>query len=300
MTTPRYCPKGSTYFISKRCWTGLRLLSPLPGVNQAFGYCLALATERCGIKLHGFIVMSNHWHGLVTDPEGRIDEFLCLLHSLVARTVNQLRERTDGLWSRRPTSLVRLETADSIMRSLTYLYTNPVAAELTRTGRAWPGLRGVVGVPGAHSGIQTRPKRFFQRDGPCPERARLSLTFPRAFVDDEASFCEKLRESIEARQSEIQARLKAEGRPFLGATAVRRQRWDGRSRKQPKRSRLSPTVASRDTEHRIHMLVQRAIFLQRYREAMSAWQSGQNPVVFPDGTVQMRRFPGVLIRAPDA
>lgn len=300
MTAPRYCPKGSTYLITRRCWTGLLLFSPQPWVPRVFGYCLALAAERYGIELHGFMVMSNHWHGLVTDPRGEIGKFLCDLHSLVARAINQGRKRTDGVWSRQPTSLVRLETEDSVIRSLTYLYTNPVTAELTHTGHAWPGLRGLIGVLGAHTGTQKRPKDFFQHDGPCPEEVFLRLTLPGTLVTDEAAFRERLLGSIASRESEVQAQLKKEGRSFMGARAVQRQRWDRRPGEKLKRSWLSPTVASLDPERRIHMLRQRAIFLARYREALAEWKRGQYPVVFPEGTVQMRSFPGVLIRAPGA
>lgn len=300
MTAPRYCPKGATYLISKRCLMGMNLLAPQPGIRQIFGYCLALASQRYGVQLHGFMVMSNHWHGVVSDPKGQIDRFLCQLHSLVARAVNQLRGRTDSLWERRATSLVRLETAEDVLRKLVYLHTNPVTAELTHTGDAWPGLRGVVGGSGAHTGTLTRPKRFFQEDGPCPESVRLELTYPDALVDDVASFRETLRESIKAREGEVQADVRDGGRFFLGATAVRRQRWDARPGKKLRKSRLSPTVAAQDLARRIHMLGQRATFLERYREALCEWKRGHHPVVFPEGTVQMRRFPGVLIRAPGA
>jgi hypothetical protein len=39
------------------------------------GYCIALAAGRHGIAQHSVMVMSNHWHALLTDSDGGVTEF---------------------------------------------------------------------------------------------------------------------------------------------------------------------------------------------------------------------------------
>jgi len=300
LTLPRLARPGATYLVTRRCWNGSFFLVPRPVVTNAVGYCLAVAANRYGIRLHAFVVMSNHWHAVLTDTETRIDEFLCYVHSLVARVLNLNHGRRDGFWSRRPTSLVCLETADAVMRALVYVHTNPVKAGLTRSGVEWPGLRGLVTHTTGHTGVQERPKRFFRYGGPCPLRSRLRLTMPPQFAHAPEAFRAQLQAAVRQRENQVRSAMKENGKPFMGISAIRRRRWDTRPPKDISKSRVSPTVASRDKDHRIHMLRERAKFLQQYRDAYRAWRGGRDKVEFPPGTLKMRYFPGVTVRKPDA
>ncbi len=299
MTLPRFAPPGTTYTVTRRCWDGLFCLVPRPWVKRVFGYCLALAAHRYDIGLHGFDVMSNHWHGVLTDPYGQVDRFMSHLHGLTARAINVGHGRRDGFWSRQPASLVRLETEEAVMEALVYVHTNPVKAGLTHRGDLWPGLRGLYAHTTDHAGTQKRPKKFFRRNGPCPERVSLKLTMPPQFTCDRETFRKRLAEAVREREEEICEEMKRDGRTFMGARAAQRQRWDRKPAKPLKRSRVSPTVKSRDVERRVHMLRERAIFLQQYQEAYAAWCRGDGSVVFPAGTLKMKRFPRVRIRGPD-
>jgi putative transposase len=295
MTTVRNCPSGDTYFITRRCFSGLMMLTPKPWVVRLFGYCLAVSAERHGIELHAYTVMSNHWHGVLTDPEGRLSDFLCHLHSLLARALNQGRGRTDGVWSRQPTNLVRVWDADSLLEKMTYVITNPVKAGLTSTSEEWPGLRGAVGVRGAMCGIQKKPKNFFKGSGPCPAEVNLRLTPPSLWAADPEGYRRRLLALIATKEEAVRATMKKERRGFLGRREAQRQRWDRRPKKSLKRSVVVPRVAASDAGLRVAMLREEAVFQSRYRDALKLWKEGVRPVVFPEGTVKMRNYPGVVI-----
>ena len=88
MSLPREILPNSTYLVTRRCTQRQFLLKPCTVINQIFLYCLALALARTGVVVHAFVVLSNHYHAVVTDPEGKLPEFLAYFHRLVATCVN--------------------------------------------------------------------------------------------------------------------------------------------------------------------------------------------------------------------
>ena len=108
MTWPRRIVPGTTYLLTRGCTQRRFMLVPRGLVPKRFGYCIALAAKRHGILVHAVTVMSNHWHGLVTDPHGRIPEFCRDVHSLAARALNAHLGRWEALWSSQRLSLVEL------------------------------------------------------------------------------------------------------------------------------------------------------------------------------------------------
>ena len=54
-----------------------------------FLYALANAAASSGVKVIGFVVMSNHYHIIVFDPHGRIADFTHHLNTHLARSFNQ-------------------------------------------------------------------------------------------------------------------------------------------------------------------------------------------------------------------
>ena len=76
MSKPRRVLPGSTYLITRRCLGRQFLLRPSRDVNQVFLFCLAHSARMCGIEVHAFCVLSNHYHLVVTDPLARLPEFM--------------------------------------------------------------------------------------------------------------------------------------------------------------------------------------------------------------------------------
>jgi REP element-mobilizing transposase RayT len=175
----------------------LFLLDPDPVVVAAFMAALRLAAWRCGVELLGVCQMSNHYHLVVHDPEGRYPEFVAWLNARMTRRINAHRGRKDTLWEARQTSVVELGDADAVLEALAYIHLNPLAAGLVEEASEW-------------AGVLTGPEDYLPRtDGSglqlCvpPTHARLG---PAAFAD-------LLRARIDARARWLRAAGAGRGRP---------------------------------------------------------------------------------------
>jgi REP element-mobilizing transposase RayT len=87
MTLPRQVVAGRTYLISRRCTQRQFLLRPDAMAEQIYLYCLAEASQRYDITLHGFIGMSNHQHLLVRDNHANFPDFLAHLHKMISKAM---------------------------------------------------------------------------------------------------------------------------------------------------------------------------------------------------------------------
>ena len=99
MTAPRQVLPGSIYMVTRRCAQGQFLLSPSALVNQVFLYCLAYAAQFSGVQVVAFVCLSNHWHAIVTDVEGRLSDFMAQLNRLVGKCINTSLGRFESLLS---------------------------------------------------------------------------------------------------------------------------------------------------------------------------------------------------------
>jgi REP-associated tyrosine transposase len=117
-------------------------LRPSRLTNQLIEYCLGLAAERTGVEIHAVCVMSNHWHGVVTDPEGRLPEFLERFHRLLAKAQNASLGRWENLWSSDKLSVVWLVTEQDVLDKMAYTLANPTTAGLVKSPDEWPGVIG--------------------------------------------------------------------------------------------------------------------------------------------------------------
>ena len=140
MTLPRQILPGTTYFVTRRCSEQRFFLNPSPKTNAIFAFCLAWAAKVYGIQLHAFCVMSNHWHAVLTDPYGRLPQFMEHVHKYVAKCLNLSLMRQESLWSSHGYSAVVLPTEVEVLDKMVYTLGNPVKAGLVQKARDWPGL----------------------------------------------------------------------------------------------------------------------------------------------------------------
>ena len=155
MSLPRYIVPGVTYLLTRRCFGRQFLLRPSAEVNQIFEFCLAVAAARSGCEVHAYCVLSNHYHLVVTDPDGKLPVFMHWLNEYVAKCVNSVLGRWESFWAPGSYSQVSLADEEDVMAKLVYTMTNPVSAGLAvlRIGRAFGclsprDLRDASPVPG--------------------------------------------------------------------------------------------------------------------------------------------------------
>ena len=119
--------------------------------------------------------MSNHWHGVVTDPFARLPEFLEHFHRLLAKAQNASLGRWENLWSSDKTSVVLLVSDDDVLEKMAYTIANPTAAGLVRSPREWPGV--ITTRIGERCTVDM-PDVFFDPEGSLPETVALEFTRP--------------------------------------------------------------------------------------------------------------------------
>jgi hypothetical protein len=264
------------------------LIKPSPLTNQIVSYCLAVTARQTGVLLHAVCFMSNHWHGVLTDPSARLPEFLERFHRLFARAQNASLGRWENLWSSDKPSIVRLVDDADILEKMAYTIANPTAAGLVHSPHAWPGI--VTHHLGESSTV-TMPDTFFDPQGPLPHRLRLELTRPPIYPDLSLSeLGRKLERAIERHVRDAHERLQNRGKSFLGAKAVLRQAFRATPTTSELRRNPHPRIAARRTPERVHALRQLVAFVKRYRDAWHAWRAGRRDVIFPAGTYALRIY----------
>ncbi|MFH1468416.1 MAG: hypothetical protein ABIO70_28765 [Pseudomonadota bacterium] len=297
MSRPRQILPGSTYLVTRRCAQRLFLLRPSRTVNQVFAFCTAVAAQKFGLLVHSLTVLSNHFHAVLTDPQGNLPRFMAWLDLFVAKALNADYGRWENFWAPGSYSAVRLVTQDDVLAELVYCLTNPVAAGLVARAHKWPGLTTAALRPG-NTISAARPERFFRDKGPLPESAVLQITRPPGFdhlSDDQ--FFDLLEQHVAEREDQIRSDFRSQGRRFAGVHALRRLKpTDSPNTREPRR-KLNPRIACKDPGRRVEALDQLKAFETAYREALLRWRAGDKEVQFPLGTYYLRLHAGVKCRS---
>ena len=185
MSLARPIVPGRVYLITRRCSERRFFLRPDHKTNQAFVYCLADAAQRFGIQVIGFLAMSNHYHAVVVDPHGRLPDFACHFHQMLAKVLNVRWSRWENLWSTDPPTYTWLVEPSDIFDKLLYCLLNPIADHLVDSVGHWPGASS-WSLPGGRELIVQRPKMYFRASGLMPRTVTLKLVVPPGRLHDEA------------------------------------------------------------------------------------------------------------------
>lgn len=266
------------------------LLTPSCATNDNVQYSLALAAERTGVILHAVCVMSNHWHGVVTDPEARLPEFIECFHKLVAKAQNASLGRAENLWSTDKTSVVLLTSEQDVLDKMAYTLANPTAAGLVKSPEEWPGV--ISGRFGDAQSVEM-PDAFFDQDGDLPESCELKMVRPRIFaVLSDADLYTRLRDEVAARVRAARDEMLSSGRSFLGRNTILRQSVEASPRTQSPRRKLNPRVSGQTATERASAIRRLCEFWQAYRAAWNEWRKGRRDTKFPAGTYALRVHAG--------
>lgn len=102
-------------------------------VKGMFFSMLCNKLDECGIKLHAFVLMSNHYHLLVTPQSGKeVPHFMQCLGRHFAGYYNSLNERTGTVWDGKYFAS-QIENDYYMLACYRYIELNPVRAGIVRT-----------------------------------------------------------------------------------------------------------------------------------------------------------------------
>jgi hypothetical protein len=279
--------------ISRRCSERRFFMRPDRETNNAFIYCLALASHRYNIAVIFTAAMSNHHHTGIIDRDGRLPEFLAYFHKLFAKHQNALRGRWENFWAPEQPSAVELVTLDDVLDKMVYAITNPVKDHLVAKARHWPGVDCFAAIEQDVPLVASKPLRFFRPDNDLlPDVVTLELVRPPGFEHlAHDAWVEDLHKRIASVEAAAETERTRCGARVLGRQGVRKQRWRDRPTSREPRRQLSPRVACRDKWRRIEALARNRAFIAAYRAARAVFVVGK-PAFFPLGTFWLTRYAG--------
>jgi putative transposase len=288
MTAPRRILPGRVYLVSRSTTQQQFFLRPSKRTNQLFAYALAAAAEETGVSLHVVVVMSNHWHVVLTDREGRLPEFLERVHRAVAKSMNASMRRSENFWSSDKTSVVELVSEWDVIAKMAYVIANPTSAGLVASPREWPGL---ASRRFGEERVIEKPDVFFDEG---EDEVTLRFERPPIFPEiDDAELEAVVQGEVDELERKAHAEMKATGRTFLGARAVLAQNMYDRPKARRPRASMNPRIAAAVPALRIAALAALKRFVAAYRIAYEAWRQGERERMFPAGTYALRVRAGV-------
>lgn len=293
MTVPRLIRPNATYAICRRIEGRRFLLRPDSRLTALFVWTLAVVAKRHAVIVHVAVVMSTHYHLVVTVPNGNVCAFMHDLNLLLANAIAVLRKYVSGVvWAPGQLSIVELKTPRAIVEQIAYAIANPVKAGLVHCSKDWPGLTAAVRDIGNRSMSAARPDFYFTGEQWNEHReASLELVLPTRLAKIGAQRAHALL-AAELERQEIAARaeVKSQGWTVMGAVAAANTSPYRQAKSWRQLGKLVPHIAAGtgEREARIDAIRELKAFRAAYRAAKEEWIAGNRDVVFPAGTYWMR------------
>jgi putative transposase len=107
--------------------------------KAAFLNCLNEACEKTGWRIHGWCVMSNHYHLAIETPQANLVDGMRWLQGTFSTRFNRLRKEQGHLFQGRYKSLI-VDPGESLGSLCHYIHLNPVRAGLCNVSELanWP------------------------------------------------------------------------------------------------------------------------------------------------------------------
>jgi len=299
-------------------------LRPSAEVNEAIRYMLMATSRRYQMSPSCLCVMSNHWHGVVHDKEGRLPAFLSEFHGLLAHIINHIHGDSGRLWDGAQSHRLYLDDNESVLQEIAYTMSNPVAAGLLRHGNSWPGVRQCWPV----REVVVRRPAFFEARGMPPKRPKgrkcsrptvrevdakmkewdknkihyppymvFRLHRPPGFdeLSDEQLAATLRRAVAMGEEMAHEKRLKEGKKEYLGARLVKKMPRKSVPKKMRQRFSMIPQVKARDWEATRAAKEQMKGWHRAYEEAYRLTREGLLAVEFPIGTYLQAVYHGARV-----
>lgn len=135
------------YQISARCLNREWFNLPLASVWSVMEDYLFLTSSLYGLRLHSFVLMSNHFHLLLTAPNANLSEALLYFMRETSREITRLSGRINQTYGIR-NHKTRISNYHYFMNTYKYVYQNPIRAGICKRAEDYPysTLNGLCGL----------------------------------------------------------------------------------------------------------------------------------------------------------
>ncbi len=113
--------------------------------------CVCEGTQRYGVELHGYCLMSTHYHLLVRSKASRLSDAMRFVSGKFTRVKNGRDDRDGPLFRGRFTS-IGIETDAHLIQASRYIHLNPLEAGLVSNAWDWAWSSAA-----AYLGLAARP-----------------------------------------------------------------------------------------------------------------------------------------------
>ena len=275
-----------------KCIQGRYLLRAGPTFNARFVGVVAKAQELSGVTIHGFVVLSTHWHCLATyDDPNQMALFHCHLGTNVSKEAGKLHSWPGSIFDRR---YHHVELSDEVAvdrARLKYLFSQGCKEGLVASPLDWPGPSStwslVSGEPLMGEWVdRTALTKALEKGENVTgddfiERLEVKLSPVRGMAHLSAKeYRREILEIVREVEEETAAMHKAAGTEPLGAEWVLSQDPHFRPSKASEK-RPRPWVHAIDPELRKEMKEALIFIAVAYRKAADRLKSGDRQAKFP-------------------
>ena len=304
----RYIPPGGCVVeVTNRTLQGRYLLKPSEELNNLLIGVLGRAQRLYGVTLHACVVLSNHYHLLMSvDSALQMAQFMAYFQGNLAKEAGRLYKWRGPFWHRRYQHVLVSEEEAAQIGRLRYILVNGCKENLVSSPLDWPGVSSTQSLLAGHqlSGIwidrtlthaasaKTKKdrSRFVQSEtvsfSPLPCWKHLPLRVQQ----------QRVRELVAEIEAETAYRHQAEDSQPLGALKVLKL--------DPHDKPLHPQWSPAPLLHCVSKQVRDALresyecFYSAFRQAADRLRAGDLGAVFPEGAFPPPRPFQHPIRAP--
>ncbi|HEX4953629.1 MAG TPA: transposase [Thermoanaerobaculia bacterium] len=255
------------------------------------GGCLGRAQRVYGMRVHGCVFLSNHYHLLLSpDDPYQLAAFMNHFNSKLAREVARLHGWNERIWGHRYHAIPVSDEEAAQVEQLRYLLAQSCKEDLVEQPGEWPGvhcaeaLRDGTALLGhwydrtAEAVARHRGKRPEDLSFVHPEQVVFSPLPCWAHLPPD-EYRQRIRESLVEITSRSAAERAWRGAKVLGAKRV--LSLDPHTRPATVARRPAPWIHAATSAARTAFRLAYRLFVVAFREAARRLRAGRLPVSFP-------------------
>ncbi len=147
MARKPFIPTQDPYHVSTRCINKDWFAAPLSDVWQTMSEVLTKTQLVYSIQIHSYVLMSNHFHLIVTTPDLNLSQAMNYFLRESSRELLKRTERLNCTFTPR-FFRSRIQTHQEFLKVYKYVYRNPVEAGICDQVEAypWSTLHSLIGM----------------------------------------------------------------------------------------------------------------------------------------------------------